>query len=132
MSSPKNLKRLLYLLAAAATIAILLAAYGARTALVADYHYRQFLFAHLATYNFIERSGGEWPASWDDLQHLAKDVDFGQVAEHVTFDFTADPAVLATQTPETFRAIVPVEPCCSIDGKVQDLINELQKYHPPE
>lgn len=132
MRNAKILKWILYLLAAAAVVAILLFAYTARTALVAEEHYQAFLRAHDATLAFIENSEGKWPRSWNDLREARPDTDYNWVAEHLSFDFAADPAVLATQTPETFRAIVPVEPCCSIDGKVQDLINELQKYHPPE
>jgi len=118
-------RRIFIAVASAGVIALVIAAVcivvAIRTALTAEGNYGAFLHAHRATLEFIERYDGQWPKSWDDLRAMQPDSDFDWVAEHVIFDFAADPHEIITQNPDTFTAIEPNEPCYIIDDYVQQL-----------
>ena len=100
-----------------------------RTALIAEENLQAFFHAHRATLEYIQQNDGEWPKSWDDLRAVRPDSDFDWVAEHVDFDFNADPVQIAKQTRDTFTAIVPDQPCYIIDDRIQVLIDVLAKHH---
>jgi len=100
-----------------------------RTSLVAEENLQAFLQAHRATLEYIEQNDGKWPRSWDVLQGVRPDSDYQWIAEHVTFDFNADPKEIASQTPNTFTAIVPDDPCYIIDYEVQAIIDHLAKHY---
>lgn len=103
-------------------------AYGARTALAAEENYQAFLHAKGATLEFLDQNDGRWPRSWDDLRRVQPDSDFEWVSKHVTFDFDATPIELATQTPDSFTAIKPNEPCFIFDDGIQQLIDKLKEH----
>ena len=106
-----------------------LLAYAARTALIAEKHYQAFLYTHAATLQFVSQTDGNWPASWNDLAESNPNSDFDWVSKCVTIDFSANPAEIAKQTPESFDAIRPNEPCFIIDDRVQHLIDTLREHH---
>ena len=113
-------------------IVVIIAVCAIRTALTAEENLQAFLHAHRATVEFIQRSEGQWPQSWDDLRGVSPESDFEWVAAHVTFDFNADRDELIAQTPDMFTAIVPHEPCYVVDYEIQWLIDDLKKYHEPK
>jgi hypothetical protein len=100
-----------------------------RTAIIAEENLQAFFNAHQATLDYIQQNDGKWPKSWEDLRAVRPESDFEWVAEHVSFDFSADPKQIATQTPNTFTAIVPDKPCYFIDDEVQQLIDVLAKHY---
>ena len=126
-------RRLIYALLAVLGIglivAIVIGVFAVRTALVAEENLQAFFHANRATLEYVQQNDGQWPKSWDDLREIRPESDFDWVAEHLAFDFNADPHILATQIPDTFTAIKPDEPCYVIDDRVQLLIDTLKKLH---
>jgi hypothetical protein len=110
-------------------IGVMVIILAVRTSFIAEENLQAFFAAHRATIEYVERNNGDWPRSWADLSSVRPETDFDRVADHVTFDFDADPAEIARQTPETFSAIVPHDPCYAIDYEVQWLIETVKKYH---
>ncbi|QDS98637.1 hypothetical protein [Adhaeretor mobilis] len=84
---------------------------------------------------YVEEHEGNWPKSWDELQPLYTyegDV-AAETKERIAVDFGADPAELATQSIESFTGIRPKGPIFeAYDGRLQELIDLLKKYHPPD
>ncbi|HUQ71532.1 MAG TPA: hypothetical protein VM165_18535 [Planctomycetaceae bacterium] len=107
-------------------------AYAIRTALVAEENLQAYLHAHWATIEFLDKTGGRWPGSWTDLQTTRPASDFPWVAQHLTYDFGADPVEIAQQTPDSFTAIVPNQPCYGVEHRVQSLIDAVKAYHSPK
>jgi hypothetical protein len=103
-----------------------------RTALIAEANLQAFFHAYRSTLAYVEKNDGQWPGSWSDLRTIRPETDFEWVAKHVKFDFAADPKTIALQTPATFTAIVPEQPCFVYDHHVQVLIDTLKKYHATE
>ena len=112
-------------------VAIVVAAIAIRTALIAEENLQAFFHAHRATMEFVQQNDGRWPRSWDDLRSVRPESDFDWVAEHLDFDFEADPRDIVSQTPETFSAIQPHQPCYVLDDRIQLLIETLKSYHAP-
>ena len=102
--------------------------YTARMALIAEENLQAYLHAHRATIEFIEKNDGRWPASWSDLKAIRPESDFTWVAQHLSFDFDADPAQIANQQPDSFTAIVPHQPCFEIDHRIEELIETVKKH----
>ena len=69
---------------------------------------------------FVVSNDGQWPRSWEDLARIRPDGDFDGVADHVKYEFDANPALIATQTPDTFTAIQPHLPCYVHDMVIQE------------
>jgi len=105
---------------------------AARGALIAEENLQAFLHAQLATIDFVEANDGKWPKSWDDLRSMRPETNFSWVADHITYDFSADPRAITANTPENFSAIVPAEPCFPISHRVEVLLDVLKKYHQVE
>lgn len=134
IKSPSSLRRrlfyaLLALSGAGLIAAVVIGVIVARTVLIAEENLQAFIHANRATLEYIQQNDGQWPRSWDDLREIRPESDFDWVAERLTFDFTADPSKIATQTPDTFTAIKPDEPCYIIHDRVQLLIDTLKKFH---
>jgi hypothetical protein len=66
--------------------------------------------------DYVKSNHGAWPRSWQDLETLPSrsygmyvwPKDRQRIQEYVAIDFAADPADLARQTPEEFKAIRPI------------------------
>ena len=110
-------------------IVVVIGIYAVRTGLVAEENLQAFFHAHRATLEYVQQNDGQWPKSWDDLRSTLPESDFEWAAEHVAFDFDADPLKIAAQTPDTFTAIVPEKPCYIVDDRVQLLIDVLKRHH---
>lgn len=96
----------------------------------AEANLHAFFRVHRACCQFVQKNTGAWPSSWDDLRRIDPETDFASVAKRVSFDFEADPKTLATQTPESFTAIVPNSPCYVYDSEIQSLISLLRSHYP--
>ncbi|WP_164102268.1 hypothetical protein [Candidatus Laterigemmans baculatus] len=125
-------RRLVYIAAATLlvgmAIAIVVVVRAVNRSLVAEENFQAFFHAQQATVAYVEQYDGRWPRSWDHLRAVRPKADFDWVAEHVSFDFAADPDEVVDQTPETFTAIEPDRPCFRIDDLVQSLIDTLRKH----
>ncbi|MEK6237152.1 MAG: hypothetical protein N2C14_20785, partial [Planctomycetales bacterium] len=117
--------------AATAFLGMLVAAVAIRTALIAEYHLGEFFIVKQACYQYIEQHDGAWPRSWDDLRKVGPEFDYEGLSRNVSVDFDADPRVLASQTPASFKAVQPKEPCFEHDHHLLQLIDLLKKYHKP-
>lgn len=135
MSRSQNCWRLVFastvLLSLALIVAVAVALNAARTSLLAEKNLQGFLHAYRATLEHVQDNDGQWPRSWDDLRVVQPQSDFESVAEQITFDFHADPRKIVSQTPATFTAIQPRQPCYPVDHHVQQLIDSLANYHAP-
>ncbi len=110
-------------------IAVVIGVCAIRASLIAEKNYLAFCRAQEATLEYIQQNDGQWPTSWEDLRSIRPESDFDWVAEHVTFNFDADPRKIVSQTPDTFTAIVPNEPCYVVDDWVHLLIDTLTNHH---
>ena len=131
-ASSSTRRRLVYTLCVVLVVAGICTATTAiiaiRMSLTAEKNLQAFFHVHAATLQYIEKNKGQWPTSWDDLRTIEPDYDFDSVPRHLSFDFNADPRELVRQTPQTFTAIKPHDPCYEIDDKIQQLIDKLNRY----
>ena len=100
-----------------------------RAAIAAEDGLQAFFQAYNPTVEFIETSNGAWPKSWDDLALIAPENDYAWVAQHIDFDFDADPEDLAKLTPDEFHAITNRRSYYSFDTEIQALIDRLKQHH---
>lgn len=85
---------------------------GCQLGLEAEYELQAMRFmSHLLT-QYVETNDGKWPSSWHDLEkvepqykNLAWPESVHDISECITIDFSADPAILATQEPQSFNAL---------------------------
>ena len=99
-----------------------------RSAIAAEDSLQAFFQAYNTTVEFIETNNGAWPKSWDDLALIAPENDYVWVAQHVDFDFDADPKDLAKLTPDKFRAITNRRRYYNFDSEIQALIDLLRQH----
>ena len=107
-------------------------AFGAsllRKVLAAEEAYQTFFRAYNPTITFVESNNGDWPSSWDDLAALQPGIDYEWVAQHIEYDFNANPKDLAESTPETFDAIQNKSQYYDFTIEIQTLIDTLREFH---
>ena len=100
-----------------------------RAAMAAEESYQTFFRAYNPTIEYVKLNSGNWPASWDDLASIEPSVDYEWVAEHIEYDFGANPKELARLTPETFDAIKNKNPYYDFGREIESLIEILRKHH---
>ena len=104
-----------------------LLAYVVWTTSTAEMNFHAMRQAVIATQIFVQDNDGQWPKSWEDLKRNApEDFDLDWAAQHVAFDFNADPDALSKQRWDTFTGIRPSRPCYSAyDNELTHLIETL-------
>lgn len=86
--------------------------------------------------DYIKRTEGDWPASWDDLEALPErgewyePVDYRLIKREVEIDFDVDPRELARQSPAEFQAIRAKNPVFdfSRDPRLVGLLSTMKEY----
>lgn len=101
-----------------------------RAAFDAEDGLQAFFQAFNPTIKFVAANDGDWPRSWDDLASVEPANDYDWVAQHIDYDFNADPAKLARLSPGTFEAIANKRSYYSFDNEIQMLISLLRQHHP--
>ena len=128
--------RLLTLFVFAALVCVVAAGVGFvmsvyRIAIDAEDSLQAFFKAYNPTIEFVEANNGAWPKSWDDLSAIAPNNDYEWVAQHVEYDFDADPAELARLTPGMFNAIKNKKRYYDFCLEIETLIDTLKRFHGP-
>jgi hypothetical protein len=88
--------------------------WAANAALDAEKTNGAFIVVLKLVSSHIEKTSGQWPRSWDDLQRLSQpDVhydwrwpdDMEEIQKRIRIDFSVTTADVATQNPDSFHAI---------------------------
>jgi hypothetical protein len=89
-------------------VAICVFSYMAWFALKAEENLMALTNTTLLVEDFVDRTKGDWPRSWDQLarEHTSSQtVDWQQLSRLIDIDFQADPKELARSSPADFGAI---------------------------
>lgn len=89
-------------------IAVCFFSYLAWFALKAEENLIAMTNTTLLVEDFVERTKGDWPRSWDQLarEHpSSQSIDWQQLSRLIDIDFHADPKELARSSPADFEAI---------------------------
>ncbi|MCO6044433.1 hypothetical protein NG895_11000 [Aeoliella sp. ICT_H6.2] len=121
---------------------VILSAIAIYQGIVAARHGKETLQATLLVVDLIkqhvETHDGAWPGSWADLEKITPPrssiyewpADLQQVQQRVEVDFAADPRQIAQQTPEEFKAVLPIGYYYTYKdkGSVQALIDAVGEH----
>ena len=120
---------LLGLFGAGAFIAISLVVVAVSYSLRAELNLQAFIRVTEATIEYIDKTQGNWPRSWEELASCNPDTDFRGFESRVYFDFQADPKKIIHQTSESFTAIQPHHPSYPVDWRAEGVIEALKSFH---
>lgn len=101
-----------------------------RSALDNSDKHSAFNQAFRPTIVFVAANDGAWPRSWDDLASVEPATNFEWVAQHIDYNFNADPAELARSSPSTFDAIKTKRSSQKFEYEIRLLIGLLRQHHP--